>query len=147
MTLTETSSGPAARSSFVDQNFTGMADAPLSTWEAHALLAAAGFELKDFRKASAVGGAVMTPLAWASKEGHVGLLDFLASNGLGPADTTIANNNGMTPLIRACMNGKLQAAVWLAQHGARADISRPSAFGWKGRSCNYFVIIKVICNQ
>ena len=71
------------------------------------------------------------PLHWACSGGHPEIVRELLSKGI---DKDVADNDGNTPLIWACMYGHLNAATLLiVEHGAdinRLDNAGHSALFW-----------------
>ena len=62
------------------------------------------------------------PIHWASRNGHVAVVDILLGNGAGvPVDAT--DHKGLTPLMMACMFGRSMAAAYLLGKGAAPHLT------------------------
>ena len=72
------------------------------------------------------------PIHWASRNGHVAVVDILLGPGSGiPVDAT--DHKGLTPLMMACMFGRSMAAAYLLGKGAAphlTDMNGDSALHW-----------------
>ena len=72
------------------------------------------------------------PIHWASRNGHVAVVDILLGPGSGIAvDAT--DHKGLTPLMMACMFGRSMAAAYLLGKGAAphlTDMNGDSALHW-----------------
>ena len=72
------------------------------------------------------------PIHWASRNGHVAVVDILLGPGAAiPVDAT--DHKGLTPLMMACMFGRSMAAAYLLGKGAAphlTDMNGDSALHW-----------------
>ena len=71
------------------------------------------------------------PIHWASRNGHVAVVDILMSKAGVSVDAT--DHKGLTPLMMACMFGRSMMAAYLLGKGAAphlTDINGDSALHW-----------------
>ena len=92
-----------------------------------------------------------TAFALAAEEGHVSILRSMLATRCAPEFLFAADEAGMTPLMRACENGHLDAAELLIEHGGEFDVNGASLKGWSPlmlACCNgYEEMVELLLDQ